>query len=596
MPAIGDQHRLRPGENPAISANPYLQETRRTDEYSSDEVASLKERLNKRLGPEFISSRPSGGGKVHYITADKCINLANELFGFNGWSSSIQNITQDFADENPATGKVSVGLSVIVRVTLKDGTYHEDIGYGHIENCKGKAAAFEKAKKEGTTDALKRTLRTFGNVLGNCIYDKEYLSKVVKIKATPVKFDVDNLHRHVDFVPPKIPPASSTSRIVKHEPQNNGQSSLPARVPDIIADDSLAFEFEGEFGSDVFDEADFAEHTSLHPDEVALEEPGHTARPAAQHGPSAPRQPATTGNFMHTNKTPVSANARNPTASGSANGATPLNGLTADRPNGANMNSSDRNNTTAPKTPVPGKFAQERYNDLKQPPGKQAMQSNGSLFTHPADQNRPKSDAISNNDGYRSPTAQVSENKLPEDHVVGFFSARAAEALINDPYTAAKSAPAFDPQFDSPSIRKTAGIDHTSSSPIVRKSLQALQQQSAKAPLPGARPVVSTFNHGPNTGPAGRPPMTSSYRPPMRRSMAAANNSSTNNPSNMPPPLRNNNNYGNTVPQQNEHGKRPPLTDTTNVVPGNEWSKNQPDVTKRTRIEDSNIPKLNPQG
>lgn len=27
--------------------------------------------------------------------------------------------------------------------------YVKDIGYGHIENCKGKAAAFEKAKKEG---------------------------------------------------------------------------------------------------------------------------------------------------------------------------------------------------------------------------------------------------------------------------------------------------------------------------------------------------------------------------------------------------------------------------------------------------------------
>lgn len=62
----------------------------------------------------------------------------------------------------------------------------QDIGYGHIENCKGKAAAFEKAKKEGTTDALKRSLRTFGNVLGNCIYDKEYLAKVTKVKAAPV--------------------------------------------------------------------------------------------------------------------------------------------------------------------------------------------------------------------------------------------------------------------------------------------------------------------------------------------------------------------------------------------------------------------------
>ena len=62
----------------------------------------------------------------------------------------------------------------------------QDIGYGHIENCKDKAAAFEKAKKEGTTDALKRALRNFGNVLGNCVYDKSYLSKVTKIKVGPV--------------------------------------------------------------------------------------------------------------------------------------------------------------------------------------------------------------------------------------------------------------------------------------------------------------------------------------------------------------------------------------------------------------------------
>jgi DNA repair and recombination protein RAD52 len=105
----------------------------------------------------------------------------------------------DFVEEHPQTLKVSLGLSVIVRVTLRDGTYHEDIGYGHMENCKGKAAAFEKAKKEGTTDALKRALRNFGNVLGNCIYDKAYLAKVSKMKVEPTKFDERNLHRHSDF-------------------------------------------------------------------------------------------------------------------------------------------------------------------------------------------------------------------------------------------------------------------------------------------------------------------------------------------------------------------------------------------------------------
>ena len=138
---------------------------------------------------------------MHYLTAEKCITLANEVFGFNGWSSSIQNIQVDFADENPQSQRVSIGLSVIVRVTLRDGTYHEDIGYGSIENAKGKAMAFEKAKKEGTTDGLKRALRSFGNVLGNCIYDKDYVSQVTKHKAQPVKkFDPSNLHRHSDFV------------------------------------------------------------------------------------------------------------------------------------------------------------------------------------------------------------------------------------------------------------------------------------------------------------------------------------------------------------------------------------------------------------
>lgn len=106
----------------------------------------------------------------------------------------------DFVDEHPQTLKISLGLSVIVRVTLRDGTFHEDIGYGHIENCTGKAKAFEKAKKEGTTDALKRALRNFGNVLGNCIYDKDYVKKVTKMKLEPNRgWDENGLHRHADF-------------------------------------------------------------------------------------------------------------------------------------------------------------------------------------------------------------------------------------------------------------------------------------------------------------------------------------------------------------------------------------------------------------
>lgn len=237
----GDQH--LPQLNGAFE-NPFVEPQARMSEYTAHQIAVLQGRLEKQLGPEYISSRDGPSGKkVHYVAAEKCIQLANEIFGFNGWSSQVRQIQVDFVEENQQS-KVSLGLSVIVRVTLRDGTFHEDLGYGHIENCKGKAAAFEKAKKEGVTDALKRALRNFGNVLGNCIYDKEYLKKVTKLKVQPQKFAVENLHRHADYAPvavvippvaPSAPAAAPAAAVVstgkkdadvemKPPPRQNGHS------------------------------------------------------------------------------------------------------------------------------------------------------------------------------------------------------------------------------------------------------------------------------------------------------------------------------------------------------------------------------------
>lgn len=72
------------------------------------------------------------------------INLANEVFGFNGWSSRIMSLTTDFVDYNEESRKYNVGVTAIVRVTLRDGVHHEDIGYGTMENTKSKGAALDK--------------------------------------------------------------------------------------------------------------------------------------------------------------------------------------------------------------------------------------------------------------------------------------------------------------------------------------------------------------------------------------------------------------------------------------------------------------------
>lgn len=76
--------------------------------------------------------------KYTYIESHKAIQLANQIFGFNGWSSSVVDVTPDFVrchvlpleafsrskiEESP--GKFTVGVTAVVKVLLKDGTYHE---------------------------------------------------------------------------------------------------------------------------------------------------------------------------------------------------------------------------------------------------------------------------------------------------------------------------------------------------------------------------------------------------------------------------------------------------------------------------------------
>ena len=93
----------RPGEQHKTSSvvNPFDEAKLVVSEYTAQEIATLQSRLGKQLGPEYISSRPGASGqKVHYIAAEKCINLANEVFGFNGWSSTIKEIQVDFVRES----------------------------------------------------------------------------------------------------------------------------------------------------------------------------------------------------------------------------------------------------------------------------------------------------------------------------------------------------------------------------------------------------------------------------------------------------------------------------------------------------------------
>lgn len=92
-------------------------------EFTPSEESSIRVKLEAPIPAEGIAYRSSGGGQVAYIEGWRAFNYANDIFGFNGWSSEILNFTTDFMDEDG--GKISVGVSCTVRITLKDGTFHD---------------------------------------------------------------------------------------------------------------------------------------------------------------------------------------------------------------------------------------------------------------------------------------------------------------------------------------------------------------------------------------------------------------------------------------------------------------------------------------
>lgn len=104
------------------------------------------------------------------------------------------------------------------------------------------------------TDGVKRALRNFGNLLGNCLYDKQYTQEVVKIKVPQVrlnrpcfyipslivvlqsKFNKDDLHRRAEFQEASLSttPAAFASpanvSYTKAVPPNKPPPTLPKAI------------------------------------------------------------------------------------------------------------------------------------------------------------------------------------------------------------------------------------------------------------------------------------------------------------------------------------------------------------------------------
>ncbi len=64
--------------------------------YTEEEYQQISMKLRRSLGPEWLAQRGGPNGRLTYIEGHTAINLANEIFGFNGWTSEIKETVVDF--------------------------------------------------------------------------------------------------------------------------------------------------------------------------------------------------------------------------------------------------------------------------------------------------------------------------------------------------------------------------------------------------------------------------------------------------------------------------------------------------------------------
>ena len=129
--------------------------------------------LQAPLDPKNVV-KPSGnfGPKGDYLEGWFIINELNRVFGFDGWSYTIDLSRDALEKGKDSRGNEQWQAAYTCICTLKVGAVtRQDVGFGS-GFAKGVGDAIEGATKEAATDALKRAARTFGNIFGLALYDK----------------------------------------------------------------------------------------------------------------------------------------------------------------------------------------------------------------------------------------------------------------------------------------------------------------------------------------------------------------------------------------------------------------------------------------
>lgn len=129
-------------------------------------------KLGDELNPNRIAEDRQGNP---YLEGWDVIAAANHYFGFDGWSSTVLEVTATARTQGERGRDNDRHLAdlytYLARVAVTaGGVTHTDVGTS--PTATDTAEAHETAIKASVTDGIKRALRHFGSQFGNDLYDK----------------------------------------------------------------------------------------------------------------------------------------------------------------------------------------------------------------------------------------------------------------------------------------------------------------------------------------------------------------------------------------------------------------------------------------
>ncbi|MCI7076968.1 Rad52/Rad22 family DNA repair protein [Campylobacter sp.] len=176
--------------------------------------------LQSELSKDRIKVRDKANIKLSYLEGFDIIDTANNIFGYGNWAYTISSLEQVSQEVN-ANQNVVICYKAIVKIDVYDIDHstmisRQDVGFG-TGVARSLADAHENSAKEAVTDALKRSLRSFGNQFGNSLYDK---SKSVA-QNTPSNMPNAPANQNVGFGQNQAIPNQAPSQAMPNQAPND---------------------------------------------------------------------------------------------------------------------------------------------------------------------------------------------------------------------------------------------------------------------------------------------------------------------------------------------------------------------------------------